>query len=133
MAGAGAALWLASSPFFAGVAGVSVAAADGDGYAIFGAGVQDSALGIVGEGLAAGSQAVDQFRSPGRPGDLAGLAGLAWTASMVFLAVKEDSQGCQVGQDLVLADVGVLRPAGVGLGSAGVPMPAPVGRAAVRP
>ena len=44
-----------------------------------------------------------------------------------------DMQGGEVRQDAVLADVQVLRPCRVRRGSAGVPVPAPVGRPAVGP
>jgi len=45
----------------------------------------------------------------------------------VLLAAEQDGESGQVGQDLVLADRSVLRPGGVELGGAGVPVPAPVG------
>jgi hypothetical protein len=107
-----------------------VAVADGDGYSVLGVCPQRPVLRVVDERVAAGSQVVDQFRSPGGAGDL---AGLVWIAASVFLAVEEDCEGGQVGLDLVLADVGVLRPGGIGASSTGVPVAAPVGRAAVRP
>jgi hypothetical protein len=109
---------------------MSVAVAGGDGYTVPGVSPQGLALRIVGERAAAGSQVVDQFRSVRGAGDL---AGLVWLALGVFLAGEQDGQGCQVGRDLVFADIGVLGPEGVGAGGAGVAVAAPVGGPAVRP
>ncbi len=102
-------------------AGVSVAAADGDSYGVLGVSPQDPVLRIVSEHAAARSQVVEQLGGPRGTGDL---ADALRTALAEFLAGKQDRQGCQVRQDLVLADIGVLRPARVGAGGAGVAVPA---------
>ena len=65
---------------------MSAAAANRDGYGVLGVGPQGRALRVVGEGLAAGSQVVDQLRGPGGPSDL---AGLIWIACRVFAAVEQ--------------------------------------------
>src|SRR6516165_2316676 len=96
---------------------MSVAAADGDGCGVLGVCAQGPLLGIVGECAASGSQVVDQFGGVRGTGELAGLAEMV----LGVLAVGEqDGKGGQVGQDLVLPDIDVLRPGGVGLGGAWV-------------
>ena len=83
---------------------------------------------VVDESCAHGPQLVDQVCGLARRGDLSG-AVVFWRA----VARQEDGQGGQVGQDLVLADMGVLRPAWVRVSGAGVAVAAPVGRLAVGP
>ena len=109
---------------------MSVAAADGDGYGVLCVCVQSSEPRIVGECAAGGSQVVDQFGGLRGTGELAGLSRMVLG---VFVADEQDRQRSQVGHDLVLPDIDVLRPGGAGLGGAGVAVAAPVGRAAVRP
>jgi hypothetical protein len=46
---------------------------------------------------------------------------------------EQNAEGGQVRQDLVLADISVLRPRGIGDGRAGVPVAAPVGGPAIGP
>jgi hypothetical protein len=101
--------------------GLSVSA-DSDSHGVLGVGPQAPVLRIVGERATAGAQVVDQVRS------------LRRTSDRVYVALGEqDREGCQVRRDLVLADIGVLGPGGIGAGGAAVAVPAPVGRAAVRP
>jgi hypothetical protein len=70
---------------------------------------------------------VDQLRCLSRNRDLAG------APPRVIIACLQDGQGGQAGQDLVLADVQVLRPPGIRAGAAGAAVPASVGGLAVGP
>src|SRR5262249_42131057 len=128
---AGAAVLAVAAFSLAGIDGLAPAATDRDRYGVLGVCPQGPAPRVVGERAAGGSQVVDQFRGPGGGGDLPGL--MVMVRVDVLLAVEQDGKGGQMGRDLVLADVGVLRPGGVRLSGAGVAVAAPVGRAAVRP
>lgn len=107
------------------VAGVSAIVADDDGYGIAGVGPESPLVRVVGESDACSSQMVDQLGGPRGCDDLG--CALPRVVLGLVLACEQDGQGGQVGHDLVLADVQVLRSAGVRAGGAGVAVAAPVG------
>jgi hypothetical protein len=78
--------------------------------------------GVGGEDDPHGPQLVDQACCLTWAGDLGGAAGRR------LIAAEVDGDGGQVREDLVLANVGVLRPRGIGACGAGVAVAAPVSR-----
>jgi hypothetical protein len=105
---------------------VSAVLAYGDRHAAAGA---DGPGGrVVGKGDACGPQLVDQACCLAWGDDLQGAV-----RQRLIVAVEADAQGGQVRQDLVLTDIGVLRPAWFRAGGAGVAVAAPVGGLAVGP
>ena len=107
----------------------SAVVADGDGDVVLAA--ESPLVRVVGEDAAHGAQAVDQIRGLRRGGHLRNV--LPAAGRCLAGPAQEDGDGRQVGEDLVPADVGVLRPAGAGSGGAGVAVAAPVGGPAVGP
>jgi hypothetical protein len=108
-------------------AGISGARAN-DGRRVLTAGAQGPGIGVVGEDDAAGAEPVDQGRRIARRGD-----GHAAFPVCRIVTDEKDGEGGQVRQDLVLTDVGVLRPVRVGDGGAGVAVAAPVRGPAIGP
>ena len=94
-------------------------------------GVQGPAIRIVSEDDAIGAQPVDQHGPVRRAGHLSGSAALR--SGYPGRRGRQDGDSGQVRRDLVLADIGVLRPRGIGDGRAGVPVAAPVGGPAIGP
>jgi hypothetical protein len=99
----------------------------GDGDNLAGVCAQCPVPRVVGERGAGDSQVVDQFRGLGWSRDPLSLA------PGIPVASEQDRQGRQVAQDLVLANIDVLRPARIGPGGAGVAVPASVGGPAAGP
>ncbi len=93
------------------------------------AGAQGPAIRVVGEDHAVGAQLVDQRSRAVRAGQLRQAAVSA--VGLPGEAGQQDGEGGQVREDLVLADIGVLRPGGIGDGGAGVAVAA-TGRRACR-
>lgn len=87
-----------------------------------------SGVRVVGEDGARSSQLVDEVRGLGGAGGLHGA-----TVVRHGVVSGEDGQGGQVRQDLIFADVGVLRLAGSRAGGAGAAMAAPVSGPPVGP
>ena len=114
-------------PSHAAVPVVSAVSAHGDRRDATAAGAEGPGVRVVSEDDARRPELVDQGRRLSRSRDLRGAAG--WRG----VAVQEDGHGGQARQDLILADVGVLRPSWLWAGSAGVAVSAPVGGLAVRP
>jgi len=110
---------------------VSGVLADDDRRRVVAAGVQGPAIRVVSEDDAIGAQPVDQHGPVRGAGHLSGSA--AVRSGYPGRRGEQDGEGGQVRQDLVLADIGVLRPRGIGDGRAGVPVAAPVGGPAVGP
>ena len=73
---------------------------------------QGPVIRVVGEDGAVRTELVDERCRVGRPGQLRPDAAPA--GGLPGGADQQDGQGGQVRQDLVLADIGVLRPAGSG-------------------
>jgi hypothetical protein len=105
--------------------------ADGDRRCVVTAGAQGPAGRVVGQDGAVGAQLVDQRGRAGGAGQLSGSA--ARPAGFAGITGEQDGDSGQVREDLVLADIAVLRPAGIRAGGAGVAVAAPVGGLAVRP
>ena len=110
---------------------VSGVLADDDRRRVVAAGVQGPAIRVVSEDDAIGAQPVDQHGPVRRAGHLSGSAALR--SGYPGRRGEQDGDSGQVRQDLVLADIGVLRPRGIGDGRAGVPVAAPVGGPAIGP
>lgn len=80
---------------------------DGHGFLVLGVSLQGPVLRIVGERAATGAQVIDHgLRGTGN------LPGLARTPWGVCVAGEQDGQSCQVGQDLVLANIRIPGPGG---------------------
>ena len=75
------------------------------------AGAQGPAIGVVGEDGAIGAQLVDERCRVGGAGQLCPAA--ASSGGCPGRRGEQDGEGGQVRQDLVLADVSVLRPPGL--------------------
>ena len=95
------------------------------------AGAQGPAIGVVGEDGAIGAKLVDERCRVGGAGQLCPAA--ASSGGCPGRRGEQDGEGGQVWQDLVFADIGVLRAGGIGDGGAGVAVAAPVGSPAVGP
>jgi hypothetical protein len=109
------------------LAGVSVSGvlADDDRRRVVAAGVQGPAIRVVGEDDAVGARPAGQHGAVRRAGHLSGSA--AVRSGYPGRRGEQDGDSGQVRQDLILADIGVLRPRGIGDGRAGVPVAAPAG------
>jgi hypothetical protein len=86
------------------------------------AGADGPGVRVVGKGDACAAQLVDQACCLAWGGDLQGAV-----MQRLIVAAEEDGQGGQMRQDLVLTDIGVLRPTWFRTGGAGVAVAAPVG------
>ena len=95
------------------------------------AGAQGPAIRVVGQDGAVGAQPVDQRGRTGGAGQLSGSA--ARPAGFPGITCEQDGDSGQVREDLVLADISVLRPVRIRAGGAGVAVAAPVGGLPVRP
>jgi len=85
---------------------------------------------VIGRHCASCTQPVDHGRGAGRAGQL---SQSPVARILPRITGEEDGQGSQVRQDLILANVGVLRPGGIGDRGAGVAVSAPVRGPAVGP
>ena len=106
-------------PGISGLAGrppslVPMSAVIADGYRrrVLAAGAQGPVIGVVGENDAIGAQLVDQSGRIIRSGQMRCTAAAA--ARCAGIADEQDADGGQVQQDLVLADIGILRRPGPG-------------------
>src|SRR6266704_556742 len=108
--------------------GVSAVPAHGDRDGVVVTGADGQRVRVVGEDDTRGPQLVDQASGLGGGGELPGAVAVRLAA-----AGEKDGDSGQVGQDLVLAHVGVLGPTRFRAGGAGVAVAAPVGGLAVGP